>query len=58
MHTQKRLSAKNIEQGGDYMFPVKENQPGLYKSIQQLFAPEYPKPGFGKIRRFPSPPRK
>jgi predicted transposase YbfD/YdcC len=32
------------------MFPVKENQPQLYKNIQALFAPEYPKPGFGKIQ--------
>jgi hypothetical protein len=29
---------------------VKENQPQLYKAIQALFAPEYPKPGFGKIQ--------
>ncbi len=32
------------------MFPVKEDQGRLYKSIQELFAPEYPKPGFGKIQ--------
>lgn len=38
------------QQGGDYIFPVKENQLNLYKSIQQLFAPEYPKAGFGKIQ--------
>lgn len=50
MHTQRRLSAIITEQGGDYVFPVKENQPALYKSIQELFAPEYPKPGFGKIQ--------
>lgn len=50
LHTQRRLSAIIIDQGGDYVFPVKENQPALYKSIQQLFAPEYPKPGFGKIQ--------
>jgi len=50
MHTQKRLSAQILEQGGNYVFPVKENQLQLYQSIQQLFAPEYPKPGFGKIR--------
>lgn len=49
MHTQRSLSARITEQGGDYVFPVKENQPALYQSIQQLFAPEYPKPGFGKI---------
>lgn len=47
--TQKGIAAYIIEQKGDYLFPVKENQQGLYKSIQQLFAPEYPKPGFGKI---------
>jgi predicted transposase YbfD/YdcC len=50
LHTQKRLAAQIVEQGGDYVFPVKENQLGLYKNIQQLFAPEYPKPGFGKIQ--------
>jgi predicted transposase YbfD/YdcC len=50
MHTQKALSAQIVRQGGDYIFPVKENQASLYKSIQQLFAPEYPKAGFGKIQ--------
>ena len=50
LHTQKQLSAQIVEQGGDYVFPVKENQPMLHNNIQQLFAPEYPKPGFGKIQ--------
>ena len=50
MHTQKALSAQIVRQGGAYVFPVKENQASLYKSIQQLFAPEYPKAGFGKIQ--------
>jgi len=50
MHTQRGLSAIITDQGGDYVFPVKENQPALYKSIQELFAPEYLKPGFGKIQ--------
>jgi len=50
MHTQKALSAQIVRQGGDYIFPVKENQLSLYKNIQQLFAPEYPRPGFGKIQ--------
>jgi predicted transposase YbfD/YdcC len=50
MHTQKAISAQIISQGGDYVFPVKENQLRLYQNIQQLFAPEYPKPGFGKIQ--------
>jgi predicted transposase YbfD/YdcC len=49
MHTQKALAARMVARGADYVLPVKENQLGLYKSIQQLFAPEYPKPGFGKI---------
>jgi predicted transposase YbfD/YdcC len=49
MHTQKALSAQILRQGADYIFPVKENQLSLYKNIQQLFAPEYPKAGFGKI---------
>jgi predicted transposase YbfD/YdcC len=50
MHTQKRLSAQIVEEKGDFVFPVKENQEKLYKNIQALFAPEYPKPGFGKIQ--------
>jgi predicted transposase YbfD/YdcC len=49
MHTQKRLSTQVLEGRGEFVFPVKENQEKLYKSIQSLFAPEYPKPGFGKI---------
>ena len=43
LHTQKAISAQIISQGGDYVFPVKENQLRLYQNIQQLFAPEYPK---------------
>lgn len=50
MHTQRGLSAQILEAHGNYLFPVKENQPQLYKNIQSLFAPEYPKPGFGKIQ--------
>ncbi len=50
LHTQKRLAQTIRDEGGDYVFPVKENQPALYKNIQSLFAPEYPKPGFGKIQ--------
>ena len=46
--TQKAISAQIISQGGDYVFPVKENQLRLYQNIQQLFAPEYPRPGFAK----------
>ncbi len=50
LHTQKRLAQTILDETGDYVFPVKENQPALYKNIQSLFAPEYPKPGFGKIQ--------
>lgn len=50
LHTQRGLATQIIERQGDYLFPVKENQAGLYKNIQALFAPEYPKPGFGKIQ--------
>jgi predicted transposase YbfD/YdcC len=49
MHTQRGLVAQIVGAQGDYVLPVKENQPQLYKNIQALFAPEYPKPGFGKI---------
>jgi predicted transposase YbfD/YdcC len=50
MHTQRGLAAQIVEAQGDYVLPVKENQPQLYKNLQALFAPEYPKPGFGKIQ--------
>lgn len=50
MHTQRGLAIQIMEAQADYLFPVKENQPQLYKNIQSLFAPEYPKPGFGKIQ--------
>ena len=49
MHTQRAISAAIVERGGDYLWPVKENQPQLYQAIQRLFAPDQPKPGFGKI---------
>jgi predicted transposase YbfD/YdcC len=50
MHTQRGLATQILEAQGEYVFPVKENQPQLYKNIQALFAPEDPKPGFGKIQ--------
>lgn len=49
LHTQRAISAQIVERGGDYLWPVKENQPRLYEDIQRLFAPDKPKPGFGKI---------
>ncbi len=50
MHTQRGLAAQIVDAMSDYVFPVKENQETLYKNIKALFAPEYPKPGFGKIQ--------
>lgn len=50
MHTQRGFSTQVLAADGDYVFPVKENQPQLYKNIQALFAPQHPKPGFGKIQ--------
>jgi len=49
MHTQRSVSRQILAAGGDYVWPVKENQLHLYQNIQSLFAPDYPKPGFGKI---------
>lgn len=49
IHTQRGLASQILAGHGDYVFPVQANQPQLYKNIQSLFAPEYPKPGFGKI---------
>ena len=49
MHTQRALSEQIVELGSDYLWPVKENQERLYQDIQHLFAPDKPKPGFGKI---------
>lgn len=49
MHTQRAISEQILKGHGDYLWPVKENQPHVYQAIQQLFAPDQPKPGFGKI---------
>ena len=49
LHTQRAISATIVKRGGDYLWPVKTNQLHLYEDIQRLFAPDQPKPGFGKI---------
>jgi predicted transposase YbfD/YdcC len=49
LHTQRAISAMIVERGGHYIWPVKTNQPRLYDDIERLFAPDNPKPGFGKI---------
>jgi predicted transposase YbfD/YdcC len=49
MHTQKAVSEQIVTSGGNYLWPVKENQPRLYEDIARLFAPDNPKSGFGRI---------
>ena len=49
LQTQRGLSAYIVDQGGDYVWPVKGNQPQLYQDIERLFAPQQPIPGFGQI---------
>ena len=49
LHTQKAVSASIVKRDGDYIWPVKMNQLHLYEDIERLFAPDNPKPGFGKI---------
>jgi predicted transposase YbfD/YdcC len=49
MHTQRAISAQILKSQGDYLWPVKENQPHVYQAIQRLFAPDTPKAGFGQI---------
>jgi predicted transposase YbfD/YdcC len=50
MQTQRGLSQQIVASGGDYLFPVKDNQPKMRQAIELLFAPEKPKPGFGQIQ--------
>lgn len=40
MFTQRKLSIQIVEQQGDYLWIVKENQPTLLDDIELLFAPE------------------
>jgi len=49
MHTQRAISEQILIGQGNYLWPVKENQAQMYQAIQCLFAPDQPKPGFGKI---------
>ena len=49
LHTQRALSEQILTAGGDYLWPVKDNQPRLHQDIQRLFTPDPPRPGFGKI---------
>jgi predicted transposase YbfD/YdcC len=49
MQTQRGFSQQIIAAKGEYLFPVKDNQPKLHQAIAFLFAPDHPKPGFGQI---------
>ena len=49
LHTQRKVSEQIVEAGGDYLWPVKENQPQTYTAVQLLFAEQKPSPGFGKV---------
>jgi predicted transposase YbfD/YdcC len=40
MHTQRELSIQIVEQGGDYLWTVKENQPTLREEVETLFDPK------------------
>ncbi len=44
--TQRKLSVQIVEAGGDYVFPVKENQPQLHEDIRTVFEPEKCVKGF------------
>lgn len=44
--TQRKLAQQIGDAGGDYVFPVKDNQPQLLQDIQTLFAPELCCKGF------------
>lgn len=47
MHTQRQLSIQIVAAQGDFVWIVKDNQANTRKAIEQLFAPEQPRPGFG-----------
>lgn len=49
LHTQRAISQQIVDCGGHYLWPVKTNQPRLYADIERMFAPDQPKPGFGKL---------
>jgi predicted transposase YbfD/YdcC len=49
LHAQRGISAYAVDQGGGYLWPVKENQPTVYHAIEQLFNPPPPIPGFGQV---------
>jgi predicted transposase YbfD/YdcC len=47
MQTQRALSTQIVKRGGDYIWIAKGNQAKTQAAIEQLFAPQTTKPGFG-----------
>ena len=47
MQTQRKLSIQIVEDEGDYVWIVKDNQPNTRQAIEQLFTPPKPIPGLG-----------
>jgi predicted transposase YbfD/YdcC len=50
MFTQQTLCDQIVLAGGDYVFPVKDNQPTLRRSIADVFMPAPVTPGHGAVR--------
>lgn len=46
LFTQRKLSIQIVEADGEYVFPIKENQPQLWQDLQTVFAPEHCVKGF------------
>ena len=46
LHTQRGVSLQIVEDGGDYVWVVKDNQPLTRQALEQLFAPTPPAPGW------------
>jgi predicted transposase YbfD/YdcC len=47
MQTQRKLSIQIVAAEGDFVWVVKDNQANTRQAIEQLFAPEKSRPGFG-----------
>jgi predicted transposase YbfD/YdcC len=50
MFTQRDLCEQIIEAGGDYLFPVKDNQPNMLETIADVFMPAPVSPGHSRLR--------
>lgn len=51
LFTQRDLSAQIVDAGGDYLWPVKENQPDLLSDIQEVFDPAPTAAGWSQVPR-------